>query len=94
MTTRLYRNAAMRSRVHKRGFGFASLLAGLFLLVAVPPLSAQVEDESKGMVSHHAIDEQVVTGTLQPLLNAPLTGTGFPAAEGFTPSASSFSGFL
>lgn len=94
MTTRLYRNAAMRSRVHKRGFRFASLLAGLFLLVAVPPLSAQVEDESKGMVSHHAIDEQVVTGTLQPLLNAPLTGTGFPAAEGFTPSASSFSGFL
>ena len=62
-----------------------SLLAAAFLVFAPTGLQGQELQEK---------ETDAVTGTLQPVLEKPLTGTGFPAAETFEAGEVSFRGFL
>lgn len=57
-------------------------------MMIAAPLALQAQDDGD------LADENAVSGTLQPLLQKPLTGTGFPAIETFEPGLVSFSGFL
>ncbi len=60
-----------------------------FLLV-LAPLAAQAQ----GKDGSDTVEASAVAGTLQPLLERPLTGTGFPAIETYEPGLVSFNGFL